>query len=87
MLLKRLFLENRDGGGVAVTVVFTPENGPYQITPPGPIVKSSVRLFGLADGSFMRFRSDRDFTLQPDNSIDWKKRGDGSNQYGGYRCS
>jgi phage-related baseplate assembly protein len=71
-------LTSLTGGIARERFVFTPDNGAYQITPPGPMVKSSLRLFGLADGSFMRFRSDRDFTLQPDNSIDWKKRADGT---------
>ncbi len=66
-------------GGVArERFVFVPENEPYQILSPGPLVKGTVRVFGQAGGAYARFRPDLDFALSGGNVIDWKKRADGT---------
>jgi hypothetical protein len=66
------------GGATRERFVFVPENAPYQLFPPGPIVQGTVRVFGMADGAYARFRADLDFTLTGVNVIDWKKKADGT---------
>jgi uncharacterized phage protein gp47/JayE len=66
------------GGGVREQFVFLPENAPFRLSPPGPVVPSSVRVFGQVEAAFNNFRMDRDFVLTADSTIEWKTRADGS---------
>jgi uncharacterized phage protein gp47/JayE len=66
------------GGATRERFTFVPEDAPYQLSPLGPIVKSTVRVFGTANGAFARFRSGLDYTLGADNVIDWKKQANGT---------
>jgi len=66
------------GGATRERFTFVPEDAPYQLSPPGPIVKSTVRVFGTANGAFARFRPGLDYTLGLDNVIDWKKQANGA---------
>jgi phage-related baseplate assembly protein len=65
------------GGVVRERFSLVPEDAPYRLSPPGPIVKNTVHVFGIANGTFARFRSDLDYTLT-DNTIDWNKQADGT---------
>ncbi len=71
-------LTSLTGGATRERFVFIPEDAPFQLSPAGPIVKSTVRVFGQSGGAFARFRIDLDFTLTSDNVIEWKKRRDGT---------
>ena len=65
-------------GGVArEQFVFVAEQAPFRLAPPGPVVRSSVRVFGQAAGAFARFRPDRDFVFTADSVIQWKAGADG----------
>ncbi len=66
-------------GGVArERFVFLPENAPYRLSPPGPVVPSTLSVFGQVDGAFYRFVLDTDFELGVDGSIDWLASPDGT---------
>jgi hypothetical protein len=65
------------GGVSREQFLFQPEDGPYRLAPPGPLIASTLRVFGQAGGAFARFQADRDFTLDGD-VIRWKAQGDGT---------
>lgn len=66
-------------GGVArVRFVFLPEFAPYQLSPQGTIVPSSLTVFGLVDNTYFRFEPNRDYTLTPEFAIEWKAQPDGT---------
>lgn len=71
-------LTSLTGGIVRERFVFTPEELTARIEPPGPILRGSLQVFGLASGTYRRFLSDRDFTLSGDSVIAWKARADGT---------
>ena len=65
------------GGVSREQFVFLPEDGPYRLAPPGPLIKSTLRVFGQAGNTFARFQADRDFALEGD-LLTWKARPDGT---------
>ncbi len=71
-------LTSLTGGQVRERFTFVPEDAPYQLSPPAPIVKGTVRVFGMAAGAFARFRPDLDYTLSTDNIIGWKQQANGT---------
>ncbi|MCB9526951.1 MAG: baseplate J/gp47 family protein [Myxococcales bacterium] len=65
-------------GGVArERFVFLPENAPFDLSPPGPVIPRSLRLYGQVDGAFQRFVVDRDYTVQGGARVVWRADGDG----------
>ena len=51
-------------GGVArESFTFIPDQAPFKLAPPGPLVPSTLRVYGQLAGSFVRFVRDRDFSL------------------------
>ncbi|MBX3670449.1 MAG: baseplate J/gp47 family protein [Rhodocyclaceae bacterium] len=66
------------GGAVREQFRFLPEEEPYRLAAPAPVIPGSVRVFGLADGVYARFRARTDFVLGPEQSIAWQKAADGS---------
>ena len=66
------------GGVSRERLVFLPENAPFRLFPPGPVVKSTLRVFGQVDGAYHRFVLDTDFALTVDNVIEWKVLPDGT---------
>lgn len=64
------------GGVIREQFVFLPEAAPFRLAPPGPVVRSTLRVFGQSEGAFTQFRLDRDFRLDGD-VIQWKAREDG----------
>ena len=71
-------LTSLTGGIVRERFVFTPEELTARIEPPGPILRGSLQVFGLASGTYRRFLLDRDFALSGDGVIAWKARPDGT---------
>lgn len=66
-------------GGVArEQFLFVAEQAPFRLAPPGPVVRSSVRVSGQAAGTFTRFRAGRDFVFTADSVIQWKAGADGA---------
>ena len=65
------------GGVSREQFVFLPEDGPYRLAPPGPLIKSTLRVFGQAERAFAGFQADRDFGLEGD-LLTWKVRPDGT---------
>lgn len=70
-------LTSLTGGVARERFAFLPEEAPFQLSPPGPIVPSSVRVFGQAAGAYHRFRMGADFTLERGTIIDWNQAADG----------
>jgi baseplate J-like protein len=66
------------GGVIREQFLFVPENAPFLLQPPGPVVKSTLLVAGQADGAYARFRTDRDFTLTAGNAIQWNAGTDGT---------
>ncbi len=66
------------GGAVRERFTFLPEEAPYRLTAPGPILPGTVRVFGQAGGAFNRFRVKTDYLIGPDFSIRWQARADGT---------
>jgi len=65
-------------GGVArEEFLFVPEAAPFLLAPPGPIVTSTLLVFGQSAGAYTRFRPDRDFTFTAEGAIQWKAGADG----------
>ncbi len=62
------------GGTVREQFRFLPEEAPYKLganSAAGPVLRSSVRVFGQVDAAFRRFRLDTDFAVGADNAIGW----------------
>jgi Baseplate J-like protein len=66
------------GGVIREQFLFVPENAPFLLQPPGPVVKSTLLVAGQANGAYSRFRTDRDFTLTADDAIQWNAGADGT---------
>jgi hypothetical protein len=66
------------GGVIREQFAFVPELAPFRLSPPGPIVPSTLRVFGQSAGTYQRFQVDRDFALTPDGTLQWKARADGT---------
>jgi len=66
------------GGVTRQEFRFLAENQPFRLTGSGPIVPSTVSVFGQANGSYRRFLSGPDYTLLDDFTIQWNHRQDGT---------
>ena len=66
------------GGVSRARFVFLPEFAPYQLSPQGTLVPSSLSVFGLVDSKYFRFENGRDFALTTDFSIEWRAQPDGT---------
>jgi Baseplate J-like protein len=80
-------LTSLTGGVVREAFVYAFDEAPFRLSPPGPIVPSSLRVYGQFGGAFVRFVRDTDFTLTvatdaqrhaDDYAIQWKAQSDGS---------
>lgn len=65
------------GGQVREHFRFLPELQPFRLASGGAVLPATLRINGLVDGSYFRFRSPTDFTLGPQNTIAWKATPDG----------
>jgi len=66
------------GGAVRDEFRFLPELAPFQLSVSAPVLPKSVRVFGLADGKYTRFRFGTDFTVAQDGakgSVVWASGG------------
>lgn len=52
------------GGAIREEFRFLPEQEPFQLAAPGPVIPKTVRVHGLVDGSYTRFRSGTDFEFK-----------------------
>jgi hypothetical protein len=58
---------------------FLPEDEPFRLAAPGPVVPNSLRVYGLADGAYTRFRQKTDYDfLASGNTLAWKATADGT---------
>jgi hypothetical protein len=56
-------LTSMTGGVARERFVFIPEQAPFRLSPPGPLVPSTLRVYGQIAGAFVRFVRDTDFIL------------------------
>jgi uncharacterized phage protein gp47/JayE len=70
-------LTSLTGGVARERFVYIPEDAPFKLSPPGPLVPSTLRVYGQLNGQFVRFVRDTDFALTKDNAIDWSVGADG----------
>lgn len=66
------------GGVSRERFVFLPENAPFRLAPPGPVVPSTMRVFGQVEGAYHRFVRDTDYALTADSVVEWKANADGA---------
>ena len=71
-------LRSLTGGVSRERFTFLPEEEPFRLAPPGPVIPGSIAVFGQAAGVCAVFRRDRDWSLGSDGSIVWRARADGS---------
>ena len=71
-------LRSLTGGVSRERFTFLPEEEPFRLAPPGPVLPGSIAVFGQAAGTFAVFRRDRDWSLATDGSIVWRARADGT---------
>ncbi len=66
-------------GGVSRTrFTFLPEFAPYQLSPEGTLVPSTLVVFGIVGNAYFRFEAGRDYTLSTDFAIEWREQPDGT---------
>jgi len=66
------------GGVSRERFVFLAENAPFRLAPPGPVVPSTMRVFGQVEGTYHRFVRDTDYVLTADSVVEWKATADGA---------
>ncbi len=66
------------GGVIRQQFSFLKELEPFRLTNPDPIIPSTVQVFGIADGTYRRFRPQTDYVLGKDSTIQWRKSEDGT---------
>ena len=57
------------GGVSRERFAFIPENAPFRLSPPGPVVRGTLRVFGQVEGAYHRFVLDTDYELTVDRVI------------------
>ena len=68
------------GGAIRDEFRFLPEEAPFQLSVSAPVLPKTVRVFGLAGGTYKRFRLGDDFDVKRQGSraeIAWKESGPG----------
>ncbi|HEU0012226.1 MAG TPA: baseplate J/gp47 family protein [Longimicrobium sp.] len=71
-------LRSMTGGVSRERFVFVAGEGPFRLNPPGPVLPSTLSVFGQAAGAFAVFRRDRDWALGPESTVLWLARADGT---------
>jgi hypothetical protein len=71
-------LRGLTGGVTRTRFRMVDKDQPFRLAPPGPILPSTLIVFGQASGSYTRFVLGRDFTISPDNVLVWSARPDGT---------
>lgn len=59
------------GGAIREQFRFLPEEVPYRLAAPGPVIGATLRVNGLVDGVYHRFVPRTDFTLASGNVLQW----------------
>lgn len=62
------------GGETRQRFVFLPEEEPFRLAAPGPVLPDTVRVFGQRDGAYHRFLPRQDWELA-DGSVVWQDAG------------
>ena len=64
------------GGVIRQRFQFLPEAQPFRLAPPGPILPSSLLVYGIVAGDYARFVAGKDFVLDADSVIVWNANPD-----------
>ncbi len=65
------------GGQVREQFRFLPELQPFKLATTSAVLPATLRVSGLVDAAYFRFRSPTDFALGPQNTIVWKATPEG----------
>ena len=60
------------GGVVREGFRFLPEEAPFRLDPPAPLLRETVRVHGIAGGVHMLFRAGPDYVVDADFILAWK---------------
>lgn len=71
-------LTSLTGGVIRERFLFLPEEAPFRLLPPGPIIPSTLVVFGQVDRQYRRFRRDQDFVLTSEAVVEWRAQSDGT---------
>ncbi|HVR99847.1 MAG TPA: baseplate J/gp47 family protein [Thermoanaerobaculia bacterium] len=63
------------GGETRQRFVFLPEEEPFRLAAPGPVMPDTVRVFGQLDGAYHRFLPRQDWELADGSVITWRDAG------------
>ncbi len=66
------------GGVVREGFRFLPEEAPFRLDPPAPLLRNTVRVHGISAGAHTVFRTGTDYVIGADDTIVWQQQPDGS---------
>ena len=66
------------GGVVRERFTFLPENVPFQLSPPGTVLRNTVRVHGQVGFAYHKFLAGRDFAVASGDVIQWLDDGAGN---------
>ncbi|GGJ02329.1 baseplate J/gp47 family protein [Neoroseomonas lacus] len=70
------------GGTVREGFRFLPEEAPFRLDPPAPVLRDTVRVHGIAGGAHTVFRSGTDYQIDALAMVLWQQQADGSPKAG-----
>jgi phage-related baseplate assembly protein len=66
------------GGVVREGFRFLPEDVPFRLEPPAPVLRNTVRIHGIAAGAHIVFRSGTDYVIGADDTVVWQQQPSGA---------
>lgn len=66
------------GGVVRESFRFLPEEAPFRLDPPAPLLRNTVRMHGISAGEHTVFRAGTDYVISADGAVVWQQQPDGS---------
>jgi phage-related baseplate assembly protein len=66
------------GGVVREGFRFLPEDAPFRLDPPAPLLRNTVRVHGISAGAHTVFRTGTDYAIGADDTVVWQQQPDGS---------
>ena len=70
------------GGVVREGFRFLPEEAPFRLDPPAPLLRNTVRVHGISAGAHTVFRTGTDYVIGADDTVVWQQQADGSPRAG-----
>ena len=66
------------GGVIREAFRFLPEEAPFRLDPPAPLLRNTVRVHGISAGTHAVFRTGTDYVIGTDDTVVWQQQPDGS---------